>query len=81
MKNIKKYKQIYANILKVSEEELGDLFTYKSRNDWDSISHMTLIAELEEAFDVFFETEDILHFESYENGMKILAKYGVNFDD
>ena len=36
-----------------------------------------LISELEDAFDIMFESEDILHYGSYENGKAILRKYGV----
>ena len=44
------------------------------------MTHLTLISELEATFDVLFETEDILHFGGFLNGMKILAGYGVDFD-
>lgn len=40
---------------------------------------MELIARLEDTFGVFFETEDITHFGGYENGKRILAKYGIEF--
>ena len=45
---------------------------------WDSVGHMSLITELEEAFDVFFETEDLLALNSYDAGKKVLIKYGVH---
>ena len=42
--------------------------------------HLTLIAELEEKFDIMFSADDILHFGSYLNGMKLLQRYGVDCD-
>jgi acyl carrier protein len=44
---------------------------------WDSVAHLSLISELEEAFDVMLEADDILHYGSYENGKMILEKYGI----
>jgi acyl carrier protein len=42
---------------------------------------MTLIAALEDAFDIMMDTEDIIDFNSYEKGKEILSKeeYGVVF--
>jgi acyl carrier protein len=44
---------------------------------WDSIGHMQLIAALEEAFGIMFQTEDIINFSSYKQGKEILAKYDI----
>ncbi len=47
---------------------------------WDSIGHMSLVAALEEAFDIMMDTDDIIDFSSYKKGMEILSeKYGVEF--
>ena len=81
MSNNEKYQNIFMEIFSVEAEELNDSFTFKDVEKWDSLTHLTLISELEGAFDVMFETEDILHFGGYENGKKILAGYGVEFED
>lgn len=79
MENKKRYETVFTEIFEVSPEELNEAFTFKAVDAWDSLTHLTLIAELEDTFDVMFETDDILHFGGYENGMKILEKYGVEF--
>ena len=56
----------------------GDL-QYNSIPQWDSVGHMTLIAVLEETFDVMFDTEDILDMSTPLKAALILEKYGVNF--
>ena len=81
MSNSDKYKNIFMEIFSVDAEELNCNFNFKDVEKWDSLTHLTLISELEDAFDVMFETEDILHFGGYENGKKILARYGVEFED
>lgn len=50
----------------------------KYRDDgWDSIAHMVLIAELEDTFNIQFETDDVIDFSSFEKGIEIMKKYGV----
>jgi acyl carrier protein len=61
----------------VEEDELNQDFTFKDREEWDSMSHMTLISSLEDEFDIMFDTEDILNYGSFENGINIVRKYGV----
>ena len=80
MDNMAKYREIFCETFNVNESELGEEFTFKSVKQWDSVAHLTLISELEDAFDIMFDAEDILHFESYLNGIKILKKYGVEIE-
>ena len=53
--------------------------SFKDVAIWDSVSHLSLISRLEDAFDVMFDADDILHFGSYLNGIEILKRYGVEF--
>ncbi len=39
--------------------EIGDATTARDIEDWDSINHITLIAAVEKAFKVSFNTKDI----------------------
>ena len=79
MENLKKYNEIFCRVLNVDESVLNEKFTFKDVPQWDSVAHLSLISELEDEFDVFFESEDILHYGSYDNGKKILEKYGIVF--
>ena len=45
---------------------------YNEIPEWDSIGHMTLISNLEEVFDISFETDDIVDFSSFNKGKEIL---------
>ena len=38
---------------------------------------MSMIAEIEEAFEIEMETDDIIEFGSYTIGIQMLAKYNV----
>ena len=81
MKNLEKYNHIFMDVLGVSEDALGETFTFKDVIQWDSVAHLSLISELEDAFDVMFEPDDILHYGSYGNGKKILKKYGIDMGE
>lgn len=78
MTNKEKYSNVFIENLDVTEEQLANL-KYQDVPTWDSVGHMGLVSELEDAFDIQFETDDIVDFNSYAKGMEILAKYGVEF--
>ena len=79
MNNRVRYSGVFSEIFGVEESSLNEDFNFDSVECWDSFAHLSLIAALEDTFDIMFETEDILHFGGYINGIKILEKYGVNF--
>jgi acyl carrier protein len=78
MTNREKYNNAFIEKLNVSEAELPGL-SYQAVSEWDSVGHMTLIAAIEEAFDIMMDTEDIIDFSSYEKGIELLGKYDVEF--
>ena len=75
--NLKKYNEVFTEIFGVEESELGDGFNFGVAPNWNSLAHMELIAQLEDTFEIMLDTEDITHFGGYENGKRILAKYGI----
>ena len=76
MTNLEKYRNAFVEGLGISEEQVDGL-TFQSIPEWDSVGHMGLIAALEEAFDIVFDTDDIVDLSSFEKGKEILAKYNV----
>lgn len=77
MSNKQKYDQIFLENFSIEESVLGDELLYNTIPEWDSVGHMTLIASLEDAFDIMMETDDIIDFSSYKKGFEILKKYEV----
>ena len=79
MTNTEKYTNAFVEALGVKEEQVESL-EYQAVTEWDSVGHMTLIAALEDAFDIMMDTDDIIDFSSYEKGKEILASnYEVQF--
>ena len=81
MTNLEKYNDIFTKTFEIKEEELEGL-KYQGVSAWDSVGHMSLISSLENAFDIMFDTIDVIDFSSYEKGKEILSKeeYGVDFN-
>ena len=40
---------------------------------------MTLVAAIEDTFDIMMDTDDIIDLSSYEKGIEILKKYDIEF--
>ncbi|MBR2992354.1 MAG: acyl carrier protein [Clostridiales bacterium] len=76
MTNLEKYRNAFVEGLGVSEDQVDGL-TFQAVPAWDSVGHMSLIAALEDAFDIVFDTDDIVDFSSFEKGKEILAKYDI----
>ena len=79
LNNLEKYNNAFIESLDVEESQLAGL-AYQGVPAWDSVGHMGLISELEDAFDIQFETDDIVDFNSYEKGKELLKKYDVFID-
>ncbi len=80
MTNLEKYDKHFIRTFKVKKEDLPGL-KYRGLKEWDSIGHMDLMSSLEEEFDIQINGLDVMAFSSYEEGKKILAKYGVEIED
>ncbi|MBQ9901023.1 MAG: acyl carrier protein [Clostridia bacterium] len=80
MTNLEKYNEAFTATFEIAEEQLKGL-QYQDIDAWDSVGHMSLIAALEDTFDIMMDTDDIIDLNSYEKGKEILSKadYGVEF--
>ena len=76
MTNIEKYNQVFSETFGVATDSLPTL-VYQGIKEWDSVGHMTLVANLEDAFDIMMEMDDIIDLSSYEKGKELLKKYEV----
>ena len=77
MENIEKYNNAFVQVFGVKAEELNDGFGKDTVGEWDSVHQLSLISELEEAFDIMFDPEDIMEMTSYAKGKELLKKYEV----
>lgn len=78
MSNREKYDAIFIDVFEIEAKLLNDKLEYQSIPAWDSVGHMSLMAELEECFEIMLEMDDIVDFGSYQTGIETLRKYGVD---
>lgn len=78
MSSLEKYENAFVETFEIEKAKLAGL-QYQGTDLWDSVGHMSLIACLEDAFDIMMETDDIIDLSSFEKGIEILReKYEVN---
>jgi acyl carrier protein len=71
------YDSAFIDCFGVSSNQLNADLTYQSIEEWDSVGHMALIAQIEDVFGIMLEMDDIIDFGSYLTGIEILKKYGI----
>ena len=69
--------ECFVEALGVDEKIVLDDLEYNSIALWDSVAHMTLIATLEDRFDIMLDTDDIIDMNSVAKAKEILKKYEV----
>ncbi len=77
MTNRERYDGVFREALGLEPGQLGDALAYGSVKSWDSVGHMTMMAAIESTFGIVLETDDVVAFSSYAQGMEILRTYGV----
>ena len=77
MENFEKYNNAFVQVFGVKTEDLNDNYGKETVEIWDSVHLLSLIAELEEAFDILFDPEDIMEMTSYAKGKELLSKYDI----
>jgi acyl carrier protein len=79
MSNSAKLATAFADALEIEAATVSDELQYNRIPEWDSVAHMTLIAELEKVFNVMFDTDQIIDMSSVARAKEILAQHGVEF--
>jgi len=72
------YDNIFIEVLKINVDKLQQA-EYKITEGWDSVGQMSLIVEIEKRFSISFSPDNFLTFKSYQDGLKILSAYGIQF--
>ena len=77
--NKSRYKEVFQSVFEVDDATIASNPGYQSIEGWDSVGHMAFMAALEDEFTIELDIDDIIDFSSYETGMVLLTKYGVEF--
>lgn len=77
MENIQKYNNAFMEVFGAKAEDLNDNYGKDTIEEWDSVHQLSLIAQMEDAFDIMFDPEDIMDMTSYAKGKELLSKYDI----
>jgi acyl carrier protein len=77
MSTLKKIEEVVAKGLGIGLEEVVYDLKYQEIPEWDSMSHLILITEIENVYEVSIDMEDILEMGSLMKIRDVLKKYEV----
>jgi len=69
-----KLTEIFRDVFDDNSIEICDETTAADIEDWDSLTHITLISEIEDGFGVKFSMKDVLQLKNVGEMMDLLAK-------
>lgn len=55
-----RYIELFVKAFNLSRDQVGKNIVMGKTESWDSIGHVSFITELEDAFDIMLDTEDII---------------------
>ena len=76
--NEQKLIEAFSEALMIDNKLVNNELKYQGIPEWDSISHMVLITELEDRFDISIETDDVIDMSSVDKAREIIKKLGVD---
>lgn len=70
--------EAFQTALDLPAETDWQVLAYAQHEHWDSLGHMALVAEIEEAFDIMLDTDDVIAMSSYPVAVEMLkTRYDV----
>ena len=78
MTNLEKLTNVFVETFSIDASKTAGL-QYQGIEAWDSVGHMSLVAAIEDAFDISLDTDDIIDMSSFEKAQEILKKYDIDF--
>ena len=70
-----KLRTVFAEALGIPEDDVVPTLEYNTIPQWDSLAHMRLVAEIEDAFDIMIDSDDLIDMSSFEISVGIVKKY------
>lgn len=79
--NLEKLQAAFLKGLNLSSIEQLPALRLKESPNWDSVGHIALIAEIEDAFELNLEVEDMFEITTFNAAIEILRdNYNLDFD-
>ncbi|KIR65945.1 acyl carrier protein [Micromonospora harpali] len=69
---------VFVDALELPEGTDVENLTYRGIEQWDSLGHMTLVAAIEDEFDVQLDTEQVIDMSSFKVALDMLRGLSVD---
>jgi acyl carrier protein len=69
--------EVISNAFGIPANDITDELEYQSIPEWDSVAHLVLVTELETAYGITIELEEVLTMGSVAKIKELLKKYNV----
>jgi acyl carrier protein len=69
--------EVFRHAFSLPEDADVYALAYGQDENWDSIGHMVLVAEIEEAYGVLLDTDDVVGLSDYRAAVDLLVRLGV----
>ncbi|WP_344083196.1 acyl carrier protein [Luedemannella helvata] len=77
--DIERLRTVFRTCLELPADYPVDNLAYREIETWDSLAHMSLIAGIEDEFDVLLDTDDVIDLSSFAKAREILERQDVAF--
>ena len=74
---MKEIKLVISEALGIKEEDVTDELKYQEIDAWDSLSHLNLVAKLEEEYKIELDMDEITSMSDVKKIKEILSKHNV----
>jgi acyl carrier protein len=78
MTNLDRLRTAFRTALGLPGDIDVDALEYRSIEQWDSLAHLSLVGEIESAFDIMIDTDDVIDMSSFGKATEILKAHGVD---
>lgn len=75
---MEKLREIVSSVLVVPNDDNLENLSADNCEDWTSIAQVTLVVEIENAFNIELDTDEAMNMDSYAKIKDILANHGIN---
>ncbi|MHA2363834.1 MAG: acyl carrier protein [Candidatus Hodarchaeales archaeon] len=69
---------ILSKILLLEKEEINDKISRTELEQWDSMTHLILISEIEQEFNLILSDDDVTGIQTIGDIYTLLIKHGIN---
>lgn len=73
--DVEKLKAVFRETLDLPDDIVWSELRYSDYPSWTSLGHMSLVAGIENVFDIMFDTDDIIDMSSFDKAVELTAKH------